>query len=574
MLDWKDREQVEGTDSGESFENGDHIVPQAVETEEISFSLGDDRKKQMKEKITSGRRSTDQTCETEDNFRSYHLENSSCCNANEEFTASEITFDAFSALPTVSSSCSMGYGGGQEHDPRATVVIEDLIDNSELNSLSECMTECQRSGFMLQDKDSLSVDQPFSNSRTMQLGSEPELFGRVYEDKEIDGLPDFDGATFEDMDFDTIFRDEKVGISDGFLSPSTDVTSSTTEFNPNADISFCKDEAPDKGCSSIWLDEHPERKRNALPKEKVDEQENSLISGELAETKSKNKQPCNLNGSWSHKTCENQQNPKQKMSNLVKTHLQAQQKKVRDSEHGVFTGSANMYPSTVLPPHDAKKSRKGPACYEHQPDPLKHSVSSDKVPDAVFIPCNGTHQEKIEKQKQQQQTQTMIAIEKKQQTHVLQITGAGNSVSQSSSQKSLSQDAATSSFGMEEISLPSLEQNIESQRTSMLSDEHSLEEMAYYRLQDALGKLTIGLRLCIRDSLFRLARSATERQSISDSSSTNKNNKDEEEVAANGQMNSHGRDASSPASETDTNCIDRIVAQLLFQRSSSNAHDP
>ncbi|XP_008813419.1 uncharacterized protein LOC103724051 [Phoenix dactylifera] len=527
MLDWNDKEQVEGPELGDFFGNEDRTVPRDMETEGMIFTFGDQGEKQMKESIASDRRSKDQICGTKSNLRSCHLENISCYSTDGKPTASELDFDALPALPTVSSACSEGYNGGQEHDSGATEVMEDLIDNSKLNSPSDCMMECHHSGVMLHDKDSISADKScsFSTSRTVQLDGEPELFGRVYEDEEIDGLLDFDRDTFEDIDFDTVFRnndsadsvfgDEIVGISDGFLSPFTHLSGSTTQFIPKPDISFCKDETPDQGCCSIQLDEHPNRERNALQKEKADEQEKTLISWEQAEAKSKNKESCNLKGSWSHKTRQNQQNSRQKR------------------------------------------------------------VFSDTVPDVLSRQCNATLQENIENQKQQQQqTQAMIAIQQQQQKYGLQITSAGNSVSRSCSQKSLSQEAATSSFGTEESSeLPSLEQNMlveqdESQMISMLSDEHSLEETIYYHLQDTLRKLDTGLRLCIRDSVFRLARSATERQSISDSSSTNKSNKDEEVVAANGQMNNNGRAASSPTSETDTNFIDRIVAQLLFHRSS------
>ncbi|XP_073104343.1 uncharacterized protein [Elaeis guineensis] len=505
--------QVRGMELGEFFENGDSIVPHPMETEEMAFTFGDQRVKQMKESIASDRRSNNQICGTKNNLRSCYLENISCYSTNEKPTASELHFDALPAWPTVSSACRKGYNGGQEHDPWATEVMEDLIDNSQLNSLSDCMMECHHSGVMLHGEDSLSADKSCSFSTSRNSGG--------YEDKEINGLLDFDWDTFEDIDFDMIFRnddstysifgDEIVGISDVFLSPSTNVTSSTTQFIPKPDISFCEDETPDQGCSSVLLDEHPHRKRNALHKEKADEQEKPPISWERSEANSKNRESCNLKGSWAHKTCQNQQNSRQKR------------------------------------------------------------VSSDTVPDVR--PHNATLQENIENQKQQQQTQAMIAVQQQQQKNGLQITVAGNSVSQSCSQKSLSQEAATSSFGIEESSeLTSLEQNMlveqeESERSSMLSDEHSLEETIYYRLQDTLRKLDTGLRLCIRDSMFRLARSAIERQSINDSLSTNKSNKDEEEVAENGQMNNHGRAASSPTSETYTNFIDRIVAQLLFHRS-------
>lgn len=48
-----------------------------------------------------------------------------------------------------------------------------------------------------------------------------------------------------------------------------------------------------------------------------------------------------------------------------------------------------------------------------------------------------------------------------------------------------------------------------------------------------LKQLDTKTRLCIRDSLLRLAHSATERQIAGDRSSTNKTNKDEYEASEN-----------------------------------------
>lgn len=200
--------QVEGTELGEFFVKGDRMLPLAMETEGMAFTFGDQRGKQMKENIASGRRSNNQICGSKNILRSCGLENISCYNTNDGPTASELNFDA-PALPTVSSACGKEYVGGQEHDPWATEVMEeDLIDNSKLNLLSDCVMEHHHSGVMLCDEDSLSADKScsFSTSRMAELDSEPELFGRVHEDKESDGLLDFDWDTFEDIDFDTMFR--------------------------------------------------------------------------------------------------------------------------------------------------------------------------------------------------------------------------------------------------------------------------------------------------------------------------------------------------------------------------------
>ena len=56
-----------------------------------------------------------------------------------------------------------------------------------------------------------------------------------------------------------------------------------------------------------------------------------------------------------------------------------------------------------------------------------------------------------------------------------------------------------------------------------------------------VSQLDMRIRLCIRDSLFRLARSAMERQSASDRSSTSTSNKDDDEVSADEGTRNHDR---------------------------------
>ncbi|CAN4112697.1 unnamed protein product [Withania somnifera] len=70
-------------------------------------------------------------------------------------------------------------------------------------------------------------------------------------------------------------------------------------------------------------------------------------------------------------------------------------------------------------------------------------------------------------------------------------------------------------------------------------------------------QLDLKVRLCIRDSLFRLAQSATQRKRGNDSCSTKKAG---QEVSKE-EMNTDNR---PPHVETQTNRIDRTVAHLLF----------
>jgi len=105
-------------------------------------------------------------------------------------------------------------------------------------------------------------------------------------------------------------------------------------------------------------------------------------------------------------------------------------------------------------------------------------------------------------------------------------------------------------------------------KSSAISVDPFIEEKIYYQLQDALGKLDTKTRLCIRDSLLRLAYSAAERQIDGDRSSTNKTNKDDDEASENDASTRRTRSPTREA-ETITNPIDRIVAHLLFHRHCS-----
>ncbi|ONK78417.1 uncharacterized protein A4U43_C02F18550 [Asparagus officinalis] len=207
------------------------------------------------------------------------------------------------------------------------------------------------------------------------------------------------------------------------------------------------------------------------------------------------------------------------------------------------------------------------------PDPLNYSNSSNMVPEMQAKALAMTPQEKIEKLRRRQQAQAMLAIQQQQQQFGHQIMGAEDTVSQENFQRNKGQGVVKSDSSMEENEnkLPPLGLNIlhehdSSQRINALTDDNSSEKTIYYQLQDSLRKLDIRVRLCIRDSLLRLARSSMERQNASDRNSTNKSTKEEHEVPVHEDMNTGERHTGLPDAETYTNPIDRTVAQLLFHR--------
>ncbi|KAK6933948.1 hypothetical protein RJ641_036842 [Dillenia turbinata] len=194
----------------------------------------------------------------------------------------------------------------------------------------------------------------------------------------------------------------------------------------------------------------------------------------------------------------------------------------------------------------------------------------DKSPDAPSKPLIMTPQEKIEKLRRRQQLQALIAIQRQQQQFGQQVPGNDHSTIQNSPQenqgnhidgKNIENEENLGTFPSFDPSSP-LEQD-DSNTLSMVIDEYSVEDTVLYQLQEIIGKMDMRIRLCIRDSLFRLAQSAAQRHYASDTSSTNKSSRDENKVAGKEEINSHNRISST---EAETNPIDRTVAHLLFHR--------
>ncbi|CAA0808946.1 Unknown protein [Striga hermonthica] len=97
-------------------------------------------------------------------------------------------------------------------------------------------------------------------------------------------------------------------------------------------------------------------------------------------------------------------------------------------------------------------------------------------------------------------------------------------------------------------------------------ENYSVEESVLYRVQDHISKMDMRIRLCIRDSLYRLAQSAMWRQYPNEMSSGSGSTCSRDELGSNKDSNGHERFTRMPDVETDTNPIDRAVAHLLFHQ--------
>ncbi|XP_073224411.1 protein LNK2 isoform X4 [Cicer arietinum] len=197
-------------------------------------------------------------------------------------------------------------------------------------------------------------------------------------------------------------------------------------------------------------------------------------------------------------------------------------------------------------------------------------VNPLKSYEGLVKPQTMTPQEKIEKLRRRQQMQAMLAIQKQQQVLGHQVPCTSKSIAQKCHPEIQTHLSDRTDPNIEDLNtLPAPDLPIEQDDSNTISlaiDDDFVEETILHRLQDIISKLDVKTRLCIRDSLLRLAQSAMRRHYSSDTSSTNKNNKEEHEVFAREESSTQNRCAGMPDVETETNSIDRTVARLLFHR--------
>ncbi|XP_042008038.1 protein LNK1-like isoform X2 [Salvia splendens] len=110
--------------------------------------------------------------------------------------------------------------------------------------------------------------------------------------------------------------------------------------------------------------------------------------------------------------------------------------------------------------------------------------------------------------------------------------------------------------------------NAQESSTSSDMDDVSLEADSFRQLQLVMEKLDLRTKICIRDSLYRLARSAEQRHSHAKSNSSFDGGRD-----ASGTLVTEG-EKSFMDIETNTNPVDRSVAHLLFHRPSESSPVP
>ncbi|KAI3697678.1 hypothetical protein L6452_30774 [Arctium lappa] len=201
---------------------------------------------------------------------------------------------------------------------------------------------------------------------------------------------------------------------------------------------------------------------------------------------------------------------------------------------------------------------------EYEQVPSGSSYISDKTPEGPLMSMSMmTPQEKVEKLRRRQQMRALLAIRKQQQQFRHQVScndypNLGKYLHKSQMQfttgGNVEIDGSLSTLISLDASSP-LEQRD--------SDKSTLEDTILHQLENVISKLDIEIRLCIRDSLFRLAHSALRRQYDGDKISTNRS-RDEASLIVEERLSSTKSSAKTADGETKTNPIDRAVAHLLF----------
>ncbi|KAE8714731.1 Agglutinin-like protein ALA1, putative isoform 1 [Hibiscus syriacus] len=429
------------------------------------------------------------------------------------------------------------------------------------------------------DKD--SIDSKVSNSlvevaksssidgEMTELSKDPKIFQNPNEGKEQGDFVDYSWAnigSFDDLDRifsndDPMFGNVSLGSADGLWSSSKVVTNSPGKsFLTNVDF---PNPAPRSTPEHLEVQRGYERQENQsfpLSYGKLDgSTSHGLHNLELRGDKSKSVMEKQTNvktvgktgSSKSHPFAEKAVAPNElghkayrqkrllKLRRKTEEIVMSQQRQLLGSDSLQYQHSEEFNRQTALPSYDVSPGQANPS--------------------NMFLRM--TPQEKIEKLRRRQQMQALLAVQKQRQQFTHQVHCTDQPVIQKSTQENQFQHVEDlNTLASFDPNSP-LEQN-DSSTVSVAIDDYSVEDTVLNQLQEIIAKLDVRTRLRIRDSLFRLAQSAMQRQSSSDTNSTNKIIRDEIEVAKEENKNY----IRMSDAETETNPVDRTVAHLLFHR--------
>ncbi|KAL6884659.1 hypothetical protein ACP4OV_010595 [Aristida adscensionis] len=584
MFDWSDdQQQVEDAIWAEFNDSEDHIVPYPKGAEDSTLAnVGDHKNNDEGAAGIAG--ISEHSAESQTEFQ--ELEKQPAKETSVHFSATRLDMESWPDLPSLNPTLDRNYSDDN--------IASTYLDFSAEPSL-----------------------QKVTGNATGQLDGEPEVLGNDHEEKSNSFL-DCDWGNIGDLDdfdrlfsSDSIFGNEMVANGSDFLSASSDLMDNTVQSLPSPLMPLDKEPSSGHGPSSLLINEIS----GGIIKQENKVADANAKSGEQAENK--NHLTCEYSGKQNQvlhegdvqkRTVRSRRKLDERGKNKISSNtsgfsqsngrnqpasLQAPVQPVQAPQYAVFQDGKNMgqvqhtnqfmipgygypaypFPTFPLVPNiqpEGHQTNPAATSYRTSTDSPKHSTSMEK---SLMM----TPQEKIEKLRRRQQMQALIAIQQQQQQFGHEGSGS-DTIPQPYSPRNKNLDSLGSSIVTDEnankvFSPELIPISHDDVHKSAIPDDPFIEEKIYYQLQDALGKLDTRTRLCIRDSLLRLAHSATERQIAGDRSSTNKTNKDEDEASENDTSSRRKRSPAKEA-ETNTNPIDRIVAHLMFHRHCTKVTTP
>ncbi|KAJ6794529.1 protein LNK1-like isoform X2 [Iris pallida] len=254
----------------------------------------------------------------------------------------------------------------------------------------------------------------------------------------------------------------------------------------------------------------------------------------------------------------------------------SQQKHFIDSTPSSFMQNIDLHGQMVygLPTHQLPITQ-ATSCTEFEDDTMPCSSLNDldhlvncqtqeRRPNQFYRPQTTRQEENLGKEHQRQQSSIKMTVE-----HSHQQSAFRNKTSAWVKQLETRGGIEQEDIGLE---LSPVETNSKvahksSCMTSVVSDDISFKATSFLQLQDVMHQLDVRTKQCIRDSLYRLARSAHHRHSFS-----NTNSLIEPNIDLLGIQNTVATKSADPVdAETNTNPIDRYIAHLLFHKPSEPA---
>ncbi|KAJ3669232.1 hypothetical protein LUZ60_011182 [Juncus effusus] len=537
MFDWNDQDQVGDSIWAEFSGNEDHIVPYPEGSDPNNSNNNSNN--------TPNNNNTSNNSPTTNNNNFPNYSEKSKQNQNSE-NKTENDLESWPDLP--------GLNEGNGDDSLASEYLNDFESDTNLDKVQvQLEGEAEAFGDGNENEGANNINNENNNNSFL--------------DCDWGNIGDFDDFDRLFSNGDSIFGSEMGGNGGPFLSQSSDViNSSTLQSLPLPNLQFSGEQASGQGSSSGQTTEIP---AGGNKPEQKDENDNN--NNKRSQQKSSRKKPS--------------EKGKNKMTVPPLINNSPNQVPVMHMQPGPTTGfpfpgfgfPGYSFPGILIPGK-----------------PASNSYNNDRTesgnPVSVMTP-----QEKIEKLRRRQQMQALLAIQQQQQQLGRQVCANDNLVPQvSSSPRNRSQnlDSAASSAlldgstnkGLTPVAATATVQD------GFLKDDVFIEETIYHQLQETLAKLDVRVRMCIRDSLLRLAQSAMERQQFNNNTNTNNvnninNTSDIRSTATNNTINPlSARDETDISrsvptirfptlveEETGTNRIDRTVAHLLFHNLSEKS---